>query len=145
MPKTKETKSSNKFSWDHEYGSLLPPCAVWHCSFMLSQWGRAGSFTHAKEKLKERQHCLLDSSGISFFTDLQNVTMPSYAEFCLIQISYVVRQVDHQQIAQVFENRAPLHVLTTVCSHLREYQYIKTYTELLYSLSVINGKMPVCY
>jgi len=35
MPKTKETESSNKFSWDGEYGSLLPPCAVWQCSFMF--------------------------------------------------------------------------------------------------------------
>jgi len=89
MPETEETKSSNEFSWDREYGSLLPPCAVWQCSFMFVSMRESRQFhtLNAKAKQKERQHCLLDSSGSSFFTDIQNVTMPSYAEFYLIQIS----------------------------------------------------------
>jgi len=111
----------------------------------LSQWGRAGSFRHLSQGKMEGDTTLLIRQFREFF--LHRHPECYHAKLCrvLSDTNQVFKQVDHQQIAQVFENRALLHVMTTVCSLLREYQCIKTYTTLSYNLSVINGKMPMCY
>jgi len=56
MPKTEETKCSNKFSWDHEYGSLLLPCAVWHCSFMFVSVRESRQFQTLKPRQNGRRY-----------------------------------------------------------------------------------------
>jgi hypothetical protein len=53
----------------------------------LSEGEQAVSHNYAKAKWKERQFCIFDSLGGLYFTDIHNVTLPSYAEFYLIQIS----------------------------------------------------------
>jgi len=59
------------------------------------------------------------------------------------------KHVHHQQIALIpeYASTGTVHVSATVQSHLQGYQYLRAYTVLFYSMSVVNGKMyvvPIC-
>jgi hypothetical protein len=59
----------------------------------------------------------------------------------IIRASYIQREVHHQQTVLIPACKYKYMIRPLFIAVFREYQCLKTYTALLYSLSIVKGKL----